>query len=108
LLKQPTGTIFSRYTPGTWGKLLCFECQVGAPEFPDFHYTSLGGALDVSSFDEFTDALSKMEGDSSITYAVTVDGTSRWGTYDKGDKFVIYEKADLEKIRDAITTAIDL
>jgi hypothetical protein len=94
-MEMPAGTVFSYYEPCIFRELNIKDSE---PEkgYPDFSYSSIIGAFECSSSDEFSQRCELMEKGESFPSDFEFSG--REGLFDHTQLYAVYEKGDVEKL----------
>jgi hypothetical protein len=97
-LQLPEGTLFKKASePWAFDDLCVKGVSLGdAPDYIDFFYMPLG---EVQTEDTFSLAMTLMA-EAGDTYPLDLDTSSRDGMFDKEAMFLVFEKADVEALRD--------
>jgi hypothetical protein len=92
-LKQPTGTLFSKYMPCAFSDL-CIKGDTSTLSIDDFWFTTVPWP-DGASDSEVFNTLEKAKNDSEFSFDLDFESCDRDGLFDQGQLFAIWEEKDL-------------
>lgn len=98
----PAGTIWSYYHPCVFNDLNIKDSEP-EPNYPDFSNSSLIGAVENHSSDDFTDKCERMERGESLP--VDFEFSGREGMFDDEQLYAIYEPTDVDLLIKRLTEA---
>ena len=97
--KLPIGTLFSYYKHCSFRDIFIKESSKDYGDI-DFMYSSIVGAIEDESSEDFVDKCEKMENGESVS--VDFDSVEREGLFDEEQLYAVYEKEDVEKLIDRL------
>lgn len=103
-MELPAGTVFTYYEPCVFRGL---HIKDSSPElgYPDFTMSDLIGAVENNSSGDFAQKCQLMEEGQSMP--VDFESSGREGLFDEKLLYAVYEKEDVQKLIDRLTSSQD-
>lgn len=93
-LSLPQGTVYSEFSPIVFDGLFVKASGAGA-YLNDWLYDDLIAPVECNGSDQFADILLEADADSNKSFPLDFEYTGRDGTFEKDQKFAVYELDDV-------------